>query len=1287
MIKNSKGLLKVFISSTFRDLKEERERVYETLSQSLTPIGMEFFIPDGRTSHEISLLDENEGLKNSDIIIFLISPYYGSFIDECKIPGCKAECPLKEGSGKKISYTHCEYKFAKAENKPFLIYLFDEEAWRLVKPLYQMEKIDWDKNELIFEKMKVEEIKKLFAAKQYIKEFQQEIESDFCPRIEKTTIHLISEHLSENIIKWYHEGRIQFQGFCGRKNELKRLLEKMNESVEVYGVGGIGKTTLVHIALLIQLLKGRSIIAIGKKQSYLSGSGYNFFKEKCKNIIFEVTTNTITINDIIDSLNFREVQIIESIDDKIHLILNKIEKENYLIFIDDFHLADNNVRLLVKQSNNFVISSKKSNGITRAEIPIYGIDKSERLQLIELISDRFGRNLSPIAKIKISDFSEGHPITMEILIRNFEKINFEKLEDYKKDALDFSNHEQVEEFINRVIEEILSKEAYILLKNLSILNTEVESNINFRIVEKTYKIPTITNVFFELVDSGIFQKRASKEGVYQFSFKHIQDAVRCDDVSTNRLAVGYYDQKIQWIESNVDDEIERFSHQLKYPNNIHKANVLKKLYSSCSPSNYGFKRLVEICFSLKDQVNGEEKAYLCLILGSLLSDLNRYRDAKEASEESLAIYKSLSERNRDYIELVNIVLNSLGNLYIKINKYDTAKEYYEQSLEISREINKRKKNSQVEFISVLLSNLGIVYTRLNRPIEAESAFLEALKIRKNLSKQNKIKQFSPISKVYNNLAALYLHLHDYPKALQAYKDSIKIKKSLAERNPVQNQLQYATALMSIGSLYYIINNEDKSKENLEKSLEYLRELVETNSDAYLPYYVNAVLELAIFSMKINCLYDAKDYLENALKNSQILSKICPNAHNPTLAGILAVSGNLYINFNRPDLSLPFFNNAYTIYTDLDEKSPGIYVESISEAIRNIGLGFLRLNKFSQAESMFQQCLSLRKELVDLCYDAFIFQYSEVLFEISYTYESLKKFDLQEKLLDECIVNFKMLNEKCPSAYKSNLLDSLLLKCKMLAIRRDNRFIQLSNDSAKYADDLVKISRNIYLPTLGNTYNTIGYCYMVNDDFDIAKKFYLNALDIQKELVINSPDAFNPLYSIMLNNLGCCYNLQNEPSLGEKLFNEALIIQKELINNCADAFNPDYADTLNNLGYCKLLQEKCKENFDSAETHLTESLNIYQNLVITNYEAFNDKLAIVLRNLGYLYHLSGRNPESKKSFEEALLIQKKNAINHPKIFKKDYLDTLKRYLELQITMNSNEEISIVKKLIKEQENGN
>ena len=74
-------MLNVFVGSTFRDLKDERKDLLKNLDEALTGVGMERFIPDGRASQEVGI----GNLRDSDIVIFLISPYYGSFIEKCKI--------------------------------------------------------------------------------------------------------------------------------------------------------------------------------------------------------------------------------------------------------------------------------------------------------------------------------------------------------------------------------------------------------------------------------------------------------------------------------------------------------------------------------------------------------------------------------------------------------------------------------------------------------------------------------------------------------------------------------------------------------------------------------------------------------------------------------------------------------------------------------------------------------------------------------------------------------------------------------------------------------------------------------------------------------------------------------------------------------------------------------------------------------------------------------------------------------------------------------------------------
>jgi site-specific recombinase XerD len=99
--------LQVFVSSTYLDLKNERQKAVEGILRSKhIPAGMELFIPSDKTQWEII----KEWIKDSDLLLLILGGRYGSIEPE---------------SGK--SYTHLEYDFAIFNKIPvFAIVLNDQ---------------------------------------------------------------------------------------------------------------------------------------------------------------------------------------------------------------------------------------------------------------------------------------------------------------------------------------------------------------------------------------------------------------------------------------------------------------------------------------------------------------------------------------------------------------------------------------------------------------------------------------------------------------------------------------------------------------------------------------------------------------------------------------------------------------------------------------------------------------------------------------------------------------------------------------------------------------------------------------------------------------------------------------------------------------------------------------------------------------------------------------------------------------------------------------------------------
>ena len=100
--------LQVFVSSTYTDLKEERQAAVEAiLAAGHIPAGMELFT----AGDESQMTVIKRWIDESDVYLLLLGGRYGS---------------VEEKSGK--SYTHLEYEYAISKNKPWFAVVIKDEA-------------------------------------------------------------------------------------------------------------------------------------------------------------------------------------------------------------------------------------------------------------------------------------------------------------------------------------------------------------------------------------------------------------------------------------------------------------------------------------------------------------------------------------------------------------------------------------------------------------------------------------------------------------------------------------------------------------------------------------------------------------------------------------------------------------------------------------------------------------------------------------------------------------------------------------------------------------------------------------------------------------------------------------------------------------------------------------------------------------------------------------------------------------------------------------------------------
>lgn len=142
----------IFISSTYIDLKEERQATVEAiLKKGHIPAGMELFSANNKSQWEVI----EKWIDNSDIYVLLLGGRYGSIDNETN-----------------LSYTEMEYDYAIKKNKPFFALVLDDQILNN-KPADIIEKYEFNNPKYINFKEKI--IAKMCAFPKNIDQIKTEI--------------------------------------------------------------------------------------------------------------------------------------------------------------------------------------------------------------------------------------------------------------------------------------------------------------------------------------------------------------------------------------------------------------------------------------------------------------------------------------------------------------------------------------------------------------------------------------------------------------------------------------------------------------------------------------------------------------------------------------------------------------------------------------------------------------------------------------------------------------------------------------------------------------------------------------------------------------------------------------------------------------------------------------------------------------------------------------------------------------------------------------------------------
>ena len=535
----------------------------------------------------------------------------------------------------------------------------------------------------------------------------------------------------------------------------------------------------------------------------------------------------------------------------------------------------------------------------------------------------------------IKKFPKGHTALEKIIKKNYQRIDFDKLKVF--------DETQVANFYIQIIEEILSsnQEALLLLKNLSVLNTEIETNIDYKSIKSSYKLPNIENIFSELLDTGLIKEKEGKEEIYEFSFSQIQEVLRpLTDEKHHENAINYYVYKFK---DDLFDKIEVLFHKAKLNPTEELVTEFLAIANNIEQFDNRHKRLIDIAeelFILEDKY----KAPILIVLGNLLSVLGSSETAERIYLNALDLYQNLAKKYyRIYLPYIAATQKNLGTLYIDLKRFEEAEKIYSDALSSYKELERQyydahspdfhsKDYSGVEksyiddlkaynellkrYYDIYLpeepsikSEFGNVGIDLDLIEDIQDGSIDSIESYKTLAKMSYDMYLIDIAKTQSNLGLIYSELMKFEDAERMHLAALKIKKKIAEHYPEQVYPELALTLLDLGDLYATLNKFEEAEPMFSEALKISRQLAEQNPEVYL--YNVAIIQnsLGTISTRLQKFEDAEQMYLDALKIFKIFAKEDPKTYNYNVTDVQNNLGYLFLNIRNFEKAVYHLNKA------------------------------------------------------------------------------------------------------------------------------------------------------------------------------------------------------------------------------------------------------------------------------------------------------------------------------------------------------------------------------------------
>ena len=707
----------------------------------------------------------------------------------------------------------------------------------------------------------------------------------------------------------------------------------------------------------------------------------------------------------------------------------------------------------------------------------------------------------------------------------------------------------------------------------------------------------------------------TKKGLIYYAHRYVQDAITERYTNDNDFARSCRKEILSVVsDNNTIRYLEEQTYQLSQLEEYEKLYDLLlnpktfNTYYKVHPYELGkyWRQLSALGFSILDYLKIEDD--------SIKSKSAFYSKVSNFSREITADYKSAMSFAKRALEEGGKTqgmecpgtassYNDIGLVYRDKGDFDKALEYYLKALEII------KKPQCVDNRNTATSynNIGHVYFNKGDFDKALEYHMKALEIRERILGV----YHTATAGSYNNIGIAFSNKGDFDKALEYHMKALEIREKVLGKHP-----DTAISYNNIGIVYKAKGAFDKALENHMKALQIWKEAIGIE-------HPNTASSID----NVGTVFRAKGAFDKALEYHMMALQIREevlNVHHPDTATSYYNIGIVYRDKGDFDKALEYHMKAL----EIREKALGVFHTATADSYNSVGILYANKGDNDKALELFLKALEIREVTLGVNHPDTAYSFNNIGSMYSDKGDFDKALEYYMKALE---IIEKTLGEKHP--------DTACSYKNIGSVYSDKGDFDKALEYHVKALEIRERILGVYHTATADSYNSVGVLYANKGDYDKALELFLKALEIREvTLGVNHPDTAGSYH-----NVGNLYGVKGDSGKALEYYMKALGIYEKVLGQN----HPKTAYLQNSIAWSYHLSGKYDKAFPHAENAVK---------AIPNNVSYIDTLATIYKGLG-------RYAEALEQFERCLLLKKEQRATEESIHgTEDKISALKAEIE-------------------------